>query len=99
MLSWREVLAHHERYKDRLREAEKEQLFRQMLSGRERRHRWHHRVATWLGSRLVTWGHHLKERYGAAVTIGDSRARKPLSMPGCAVANPKELTNPSCDFW
>jgi hypothetical protein len=59
-------LVHQERYKDRLHEAERYRLVQQVLTGRERRDRFHCRALTWLGRRLVTWGWHLQERYSAA---------------------------------
>lgn len=84
MLSWRDVLAHHERYKDRLREAEREQIIQQMLPVRERRHRWQHRVVARLGCRLVTWGYRLQGRYRAAIMDGGAYGYEPHPVSRCA---------------
>jgi steroid 5-alpha reductase family enzyme len=56
---------HQERYKDLLREAERYRLVQQALAGRERHPPFYYRALTWLGGRLVAWGWHLQERYGA----------------------------------
>jgi len=65
MCSLTDVLVQQERYKDMQREMERYRLVRQVLAGRERRNRFHHRALTWLGQRLVAWGRHLQEQHGA----------------------------------
>lgn len=67
MLSWKEVLVQQERYKDALREAEKERLVRQALAGSTIGRRFYYRVLTWPGSQLGSWGRRLQERYGTAL--------------------------------
>ena len=67
MLGWRGILAHQERYKDRLREAERDRLVLHELALRRKRDRFHRRAMTWLGRGLVAWGWRLQERYGTMV--------------------------------
>jgi hypothetical protein len=67
-------LVYQERYKDRLREVERYRLVRQVSKGRERGDRFHCRALIWLGRRLVAWGWHLQERYGAAAAVPTLRA-------------------------
>jgi len=52
-----------ERYKDLLREAERERLVRQILLDHRKRNHFSHQALSWLGRRLVTWGQHLQERF------------------------------------
>nr|MBC7244732.1 hypothetical protein [Chloroflexota bacterium] len=66
MLSWKDVLVQQERYKDALREAEKERLVRQALVRLAMDRHFHWRALTWLGSQLVAWGYRLQQRYGTA---------------------------------
>jgi hypothetical protein len=85
-LGWKDVLAQERRYKDLLRETEKERLVQQVLAGRERSDRFYCQVLTWLGRRLVAWGCYLQERYGAvvevpALRVEDSTQR--TSLWGC----------------
>jgi len=68
MSGWSDILARQERYADLRREAERERLVRQVLAGRDTRNRFARQALTWLGQRLVTWGCHLQERYGAAAS-------------------------------
>jgi hypothetical protein len=74
MLSWHDILAHQERYKDRLREAQSNQLVLHELDLRESKDRFHCRVLTWLGRGLVAWGWRLQERYGTMVGVPTLRA-------------------------
>lgn len=60
MLSWKDVWVQQERYKDALREAEKQQALARSAIGR----RFYCRALTWLGNQLVFWGYRLRERYG-----------------------------------
>lgn len=60
-----DYLVARERYKDLLREAERDRLVRQALTGRERRHRFYCGALTWLGRRLIACGWRLQERYGS----------------------------------
>lgn len=64
MLRWTEFLALQERYEDLRREAERDQLVRQILAEPERRDRFYDRALARLGGRLVTWGCRLQERCG-----------------------------------
>ncbi|MBC7233145.1 MAG: hypothetical protein H5T68_07910 [Chloroflexi bacterium] len=67
MLSWKDILVQQERYKDALREAEKERLIRQDLARFIINHRFYCRILRWFGSQLVTWGYRLQERYSTAM--------------------------------
>ncbi len=53
----------YERYKEFLREAEKERLIQQVLAGREKRDAFYRVALAWLGRRLVEWGESLQRRY------------------------------------
>ena len=64
MLNWSHVTAQQERYQDLLCQAEQDGLYEQMQAGRTMRDRFHCRVLTWLGDRLVAWGRRLQARYG-----------------------------------
>jgi hypothetical protein len=70
----RDFLVRREHYKDLLREAERARLVRQARAGEERRNLFYRRALTWLGRRLVGWGWHLQERYGAATAAPALRA-------------------------
>lgn len=65
MFNWSTVLAMQERYKDLLREAERERLVRQALAEREKCERFYCQALIWLGRGLVAWGWRLLEPYGA----------------------------------
>ncbi len=65
MISWIDVLAYQERYKDMRREAERERLVRQARPSREKRRPVHGPAVIWLGRRLVAWGSRLQEPYRA----------------------------------
>ena len=67
MLSHKDLLVQHLYYEETLRQAEKDRLIRQLLSA-QGGNRLHHRTLNWLGSRLVTWGHGLQERYDTTAT-------------------------------
>jgi hypothetical protein len=69
MLGWRYVLAHQERYKDRLREAERNGVVLRELALRQKRGRSYRRAMAWLGRGLVAWGWRLQERYGTMVEV------------------------------
>jgi hypothetical protein len=61
--SW---LSHEERlwrHKELIREAEREQLIRRALAGREKRDAFYRVALAWLGCRLVEWGESLQQRY------------------------------------
>ena len=83
MFNWYDVVVHQERNKDLLREAEHYRLVRQALAGRERRERFHCKVLSWLGRRLVAWGVRLQERYGAVAAAPDFEWRP---APQCSVS-------------
>ena len=63
MISWIDILAQRERYKDLQREAERYRLIRLAQAGRERRNRFYYQALSWLGKQLVAWGWRLQERY------------------------------------
>lgn len=65
MLRVKDILTQQELYKDRLREAERERLCRQVVGRKEEGNHFYCRILIWLGRRLVAWGWHLQERYGA----------------------------------
>lgn len=67
MLSWKDVWVQQERYKDALREAEKERLMQQALARFAIGRRFYCRALTWLGDQMVFWGYRLRERYGTAL--------------------------------
>jgi hypothetical protein len=69
MLGWQDILAYQERYKDRLREAERDRLVLHELALRHKSDSFHRRAMTWLGRGLVAWGWHLQERYGTMVEV------------------------------
>ncbi len=56
----------YERYKEFLREAERERLIQQVLAGREKRDRFYRPALAWLGRHLVDWGKSLQQRYDNA---------------------------------
>ncbi len=53
----------YERYKEFLREAERERFIRQVLAGREKRDGFYRTALAWLGGHLVKWGEALQQRY------------------------------------
>jgi hypothetical protein len=53
----------YERYKEFLREAERERLIQRALAGREKRDGFYRAALAWLGCRLVEWGESLRQRY------------------------------------
>jgi hypothetical protein len=83
MQGWGEMLAYHERYQDRLREAEKQRVVQQMLAGDGKGKRWYHQTATWLGRRLITWGSNLLQRYGPAPTSRGAQTSNPHPVDQC----------------
>jgi hypothetical protein len=60
-------LTRREQNVDRLREAERHRLVRQVLAARRRRDRVLTQTLTWVGRCLVVWGQHLQERYDSVV--------------------------------
>ncbi len=64
MIDWLGLMDRQERYKEILREAERDRLVQQVLAGRERRDRFYRPALAWLGCRLVEWGKSLQQRYG-----------------------------------
>ena len=68
MLSHKDLLVQHLYYEETLRQAERDRLIRKILAARQGGNRLHHRTLSWLGSRLVTWGHGLQERYNTTAT-------------------------------
>jgi hypothetical protein len=56
------------RVSDELRQAEGRGLARLALAGRERSHNFYCDALGWLGTRLVTWGSHLEERYSSSIS-------------------------------
>lgn len=85
MLGFRDVLAYHERYRDRVREAERVHLARQVLAEGKRQHRRSARMVSWLGCQLVTWGCRLQERYGTAAGRGDASVCESRPAHRCAM--------------
>jgi hypothetical protein len=77
-----EFLVRREHYQDLLGETERARLVRQARAGQEScvlsvskgRNHLYRRALTWLGGRLVVWGWHLQERYGAATAVPALRA-------------------------
>jgi hypothetical protein len=69
MLSWSDILAQQERYRDLRREADRYRLVRLALEASPRRRHFHCRAMGWLGRLLVGWGWRLQERYGTAVPV------------------------------
>ena len=67
MLSHKDLLVQQLYYEETLRQAEKDRLIRQVLAAR-RGGSLHHRTLSWLGLRLVAWGHGLQERYNTTAT-------------------------------
>ena len=63
MIHWLGLMERQERYKDFLREAERDRLVQQVLAGRERRDQFYRPALAWLGCRLVEWGKSLQQRY------------------------------------
>ncbi len=68
MLSYHDILIQQERSQELVRHAVQERHLRQILTNRERGNRLFCRALSWIGSRLVTWGRGLQERYGTAAT-------------------------------
>ena len=64
MIHWLGLMERQERYKDFLREAERDRLVHQVLAGRERHDQFYRPALAWLGCRLVEWGKSLQQRYG-----------------------------------
>ena len=56
---------HFEHHKDLLRQAERAELVRQALAGRETGQSLVCRMLSWLGRRLVAWGQWLQKRFAA----------------------------------
>jgi hypothetical protein len=69
MLNWLDVLDARERYDDYVREAEHEQLVRQLSAQRASGSRLYHWLLARLGCLLVAAGKHLQARYGDAARI------------------------------
>ncbi len=67
MLSWKDVWIQQERYKDALREAEKERLLRQAMVRSAMSRRFYGRVLAWLSNQLVFRICRLRQRYGTAL--------------------------------
>ena len=63
MIDWLTLTVAQERYRDLLREAERERFVRQALAERERPEPLYCQALIWLGRQLVAWGQHLQERY------------------------------------
>jgi hypothetical protein len=68
MLGYHDILIQQERSQELLHLAARERRLRRILTNRERGNRVLCRALSWLGSRLVTWGKGLQERYGTAAT-------------------------------
>lgn len=64
MLSWKDVWVQQERYRDALREAEKERLARQAMARSAMGRRFYGWALTWLGHQLFFWMYRLRQRYG-----------------------------------
>jgi hypothetical protein len=64
MIDWLTLAVAQERYKDLLREAERERFVRQALAEQEKPEPFYCQALIWLGRRLVASGQHLQERYG-----------------------------------
>ena len=77
MVNWLDIAAERERYNDRVRNAEHDQLVRQALAGHETSERLTYRLLAWLGRMLIATGKHLQERYGDAARIS-----RPLASLG-----------------
>ena len=66
MLSYQHILMIQKEYsRELLRQAEQERFLRQILKSRHQNNRWHGQALSWLGGRMVAWGHGLQKRYGA----------------------------------
>ena len=65
-VSW---LVRREQNEDRLREAERHRLVRQVVSTRRGRDRVLAQALTWLGRCLIVWGQRLQERYSVVVEV------------------------------
>ena len=66
MLRWSQVLAYQQRYEDLRAEAESQRLARRLLTGCDRRGRFHDKVLDLLGRGLVTLGYRLQRQRGTA---------------------------------
>ncbi len=74
MLSEIHFICQMERYKDYLREAEREQLIRQAIAKPARRHHLYCRGLTGLGRQLVACGYRLQQHYG---NVGETPTLQP----------------------
>jgi hypothetical protein len=86
MLGWSGVLAQQERYRELLREAERNHLAVHELALQERSSRWHRRAIAWLGRTLVAWGWRLQDRREAGLEMAGlpgTVACHPVSSDGC----------------
>ncbi len=77
MLTWEDFLGQQERYKDLLREVERNRFIRQALARYERRNYFYCRALVWLGQRLIAWGWRLQERYSGGAVILTPQAANP----------------------
>jgi hypothetical protein len=82
-VNWHDGVAGGERYKDLLREAERDRLVREKLAGRGGNAGFYCRALIWLGSRLVAWGWRLQERYGAGTAAPALRERPLAACTNC----------------
>ncbi len=60
MVGWGQILAYQERYRDLLREAERERSARVATCGRRLQFHSGRRMLAWLGRLLITWGRSLQ---------------------------------------
>jgi hypothetical protein len=66
MLGYYDLWVQQERSQELLRQSQRERLLHRICSNSQHSHGLHCRLLSWLGNRLVAWGHSLQERYGAA---------------------------------
>ena len=59
------LLAQEERFRDLVREVERDRLWRLAEAGRESADSLRRRALAWLGQQLILWGYRLQRRYGA----------------------------------
>ncbi len=90
MLRWTEFLVLQERLADLRRESEEEMLVQEVLAARQKRDQVYHRLASWAGCVLVTWGLRLVQRYGLTVAVGHAAPREPQPTSRCVVASCRE---------
>ncbi len=97
MLSEKDIIYQAERYKDYMREADRDRLVRQATSSPAPQNRLYARALMWLGRQLVAYGCRLLRQCGnvtemQTLPLGNSRLL-PGTRPGSEPSAPSEISS------